>query len=154
MYFLIWSPWNGVSDDTLLTFFKDIFHIEKQSMMQWPIIHQVLHQGYDNWLPDFNQYLMFQLLGTKARRQIVLFVINVLWPPEDQKVQWTKPDTFYTYDSGHAKRVLTYWEKWGKSGKSCSLQENLRNFPRTDSAKYLCNAIISPCFIKMSAPMR
>ena len=27
---------------------------------------------------------------------------------------------------------------------------NVRNFPKTDSAKYLCNAIISPCFIKFS----
>ena len=26
------------------------------------------------------------------------------------------------YDSGHAKKVLTYWEKRGKSGKLCSLQ--------------------------------
>ena len=27
------------------------------------------------------------------------------------------------YDSSHTKRVLTYWKKWGKSGKSCQLQE-------------------------------
>ena len=28
-----------------------------------------------------------------------------------------------TYDSGHVKRVLMYWEKRGKLGKSCLLQE-------------------------------